>query len=338
MDTFLGGFMIKKLQEYYIDDSALHEWIPWGGLIHPSIIRNKDESIMAIFSYDEIKEYTEDDSTFINFVNGWVLWNECQHFNNSTKKFLTVLWNPFYSEKKTNILNGINGEKIKFKDKEKHFLSVLMMMKNYLTIKTNAKLLENDEVLSYLASTISMKKVNVEMQEIPLYLDVVLSDVQFKMLSNKIEINDKKIAIVSIPSIGQYRPFILNTLLDSLNKYEYRFCRRLLIFSKENAKKEVNKYMSTWCKNRMAVKDCIKETLLRDTNGFYMNSFIFFHEDENLLNHNIKYIQQIIEMMGLPYIIENKNYKDVWWGSIPGIFRANITPPIQGLKDLYSFL
>lgn len=38
------------------------------------------------------------------------------------------------------------------------------------------------------------------------------------------------------------------------------------------------------------------------------------------------------------YIVEDYNAKDLWWGSLPGLFRAATTPPICGFQALEELL
>ena len=45
-----------------------------------------------------------------------------------------------------------------------------------------------------------------------------------------------------------------------------------------------------------------------------------------------------METQWVAHIIEDFNHKHVWWGSIPGMFRSNIVPPIVGFKNLTDLL
>ena len=50
------------------------------------------------------------------------------------------------------------------------------------------------------------------------------------------------------------------------------------------------------------------------------------------------YVNGLMKVMELPYIIEDYNRKDVWWGSLPGIFRANVMPPLTGFSGLQGLM
>ena len=48
--------------------------------------------------------------------------------------------------------------------------------------------------------------------------------------------------------------------------------------------------------------------------------------------------QALLDSMELPYLVENYHQKNVWWGSLPGMFRSNIVPPILGFDSLDELL
>ena len=50
-------------------------------------------------------------------------------------------------------------------------------------------------------------------------------------------------------------------------------------------------------------------------------------------------VREVLNRLEALYIVEDYNRKDVWWGSLPGLFRANLTPPqmsFGGLSELMS--
>lgn len=85
------------------------------------------------------------------------------------------------------------------------------------------------------------------------------------------------------------------------------------------------------------MKDYLKQGMLHNINGYYTNTFIFFGEGDTL-KANMAEVKRIFESVGIPYIVENENYKEIWWASLPGLFRANCTMPIQGTVGLQNFL
>ena len=40
----------------------------------------------------------------------------------------------------------------------------------------------------------------------------------------------------------------------------------------------------------------------------------------------------------LLYVLESYNLKDVWWGSLSGMYLANITPPLVGFSSAENLL
>jgi len=86
-----------SLKEYDIDDSAIDEWLPWGGLIRPGVMKNKDDSFLGVIEYTPYIASKYKKIKDRNYQNGWSFWSEKQHRQGSDHYFLTVSWNPFYT-------------------------------------------------------------------------------------------------------------------------------------------------------------------------------------------------------------------------------------------------
>lgn len=322
--------MLDTLQEYEIDDSKLTEWIPWGGLVQPSVVRNKDNSYMGFFTYDWDQDAPLQ-SIELPLFKGVSLWVETSSYLDG-KPVLTVCWNPFFGMNKK-ILNVMEGDKpfADYRNADHYFLKILSAYEKELSKLFNIKRLINEDVLSFLASTISMKEEHKAMPDVPLYLDARLSTLStsFVNLPDGIELGGNSVAVFSLPAFGHYDK-LQNLLFWSLGGMNYRFSRRMLCMTRSYAEKVLNKYTSSWCSDRSGVKDAIKKGLLFELNGYYTNSLFLFENDEDKLDISISNTKKILETIQVPYIEETKNYKDVWYGSLPGIFRANLVPPIQG--------
>jgi len=50
------------------------------------------------------------------------------------------------------------------------------------------------------------------------------------------------------------------------------------------------------------------------------------------------YLEKLLGTLGIPYIVEDYNAKDLWWGSLPGLFRAGLVPPLCGFSSLEELL
>ena len=72
-------------------------------------------------------------------------------------------------------------------------------------------------------------------------------------------------------------------------------------------------------------------------NGYYNNQTIALVSEEGYTRVET-YLEVLLGDLGVPYIIEDYNAKDLWWGSLPGLFRAATTPPICGFQTLEELL
>ena len=327
-------------KEYHIDLTQLHEWLPWGGMIYPQVIRNKDRSLMGFISYQG--ENLSKPENMIDFSDGWAIWSEEQHFNGETRKILTLFWKPFVDYKTGRATNGLAGKPIPVNTIEKSFISTLDNLKNTLFQGGEASILECEEILGYLGSTIRGEAFHMKMLEIPLYLDAILSkDVQFKVFDaltdkkNDLCIDGKFISIMT--PLGYPKMPIMGILLRAFRDFDYRFVRRFLFANKHQTKKEMAAYMKDWCYNRKSMKSFLQNGLEGAYNGVYTNTFVFrFNEDER--EKNERFIRDVLETMELPHIMEEYNRKHDWWATIPGIHQAGLTSPIKGIESLTELL
>ncbi len=328
------------LREYHVDLTKLHEWLPWGGLVCPQIVRNKDGSLMGFISYNG--HTMREDETRMNFSDGWAIWSESQHFHGRIERMLTLFWKPFANPKTGLITNGLAIGPIHEDEAEPAFIHVLEKLRNILFRYADARILEYEEILGYLGSTIRGDSFSMEMLETPLYLDAILSkDVEFKVFGTATEkkndlcIDGKYISLVT--PLG-YPPMpIMGILFRAFRDLDYRFVRRFLFAGQDHSKKEMDAYMNGWCHNRKSMKAFLQQGLEGTYNGIYTNAFVFrFYEEERTKNE--RYIKNVLETMELPHIIEDYNRKHAWWATIPGIHQAGLTAPIKGIGSLIELL
>ena len=76
---------------------------------------------------------------------------------------------------------------------------------------------------------------------------------------------------------------------------------------------------------------------MKTLNGYHMDAFFFPFEEEQYPAERDR-LTALLDSMELPYLIENYHQKNVWWGSLPGMFRSNIVPPILGFDSLDELL
>lgn len=337
-----------SLQEYKVDVKNVAEWLPWGGLLLPHVMKNKDGSFVSIIQYEPFSIETE---TFEwpDFPRGWVLNTERQHHmgydfeekdENGEKKlvheegklcdYIVICWNPFVlnSGKVRNTL----GDAIEEKECLEYFGEEVKKLADKAAEVTKVRLLEYQEILNFLTFTLTFDYHKVEMPEIPLYLDVLLSqdaDLHFK--TNSIAMGDMSFFVCSI--LG--RPN-LNPVFKAFTHTPYRYVKRLLCFNEKQAMKDIRRYSATWCSGRKYVTKAILNGLCEGKlHGYYSEYFIFLLDEQNR-DKFIKYMEDLFgsQELKLSYRKEDFYSKDIWWGSIPGIFRADVNAPIQYLTDI----
>ena len=272
---------------------------------------------------------------FPEMDNGWSVWLEEQHYNSESHYFITISWNPFVSSAGTvkNVLVG--DDSISERETVAYFGIVLQNFRDELNRNIKCQLLTYQELLDFLSFTLSMGTVHVEMPETPLYINDLISqdaDIQFNTANNVI-IQDNTVLTVSLP----IKPNLsdVNEILSTIHDQTYRHVQRLLLFSKEKAHNELQRYTKSWCPGRNAIKELLLQNLIKKINGYYSGTLFILAEDYNAC---LDTISAKLNELRLPYRIEDYNLRDVFWGSLPGIFRANITPPIMGFNSFNELL
>ena len=326
-------------KEYDLENRSIADWLPWGGIVDPCIVRNKDDSFFGIIEYQPYPE-TKKDIVLPEFRNGWSIWNEHQHIPTAVgfeeRYFLVLCWNPFLDRQKR-IMNPLGPKKIPEDDDKREFRRVLDLVAKAVQKVTTCNLLGYQEIIDFLTFTLSMGEEHVDMPETPLYLDALLSqdlDIDFTT-GNSIYLNNKEILVFSLPAmVDSSQQKIID---DSFQKVPYRHVQRLLLMSEKSAEKTLKECIARWCEGRKSIRKLITEGLLGKLNGYYSDNYFLLvpkERDEDI----DRYTRNILDILHVSYTMEQYNLKDMWWGSLPGIFRANITPPQMGFSGLGEIL
>ena len=329
---------VMSWKEYDLSNNTVADWLPWGGLTLPHVVQEKDGSYFGVIRYNSLPEGEEIDFKPPVFREGWSLWLERQHVPMGEDGFYLVLcWNPFIN-KAGYAVNRLSKEIIvKAEDAGIYFATVLDDLVETLGKITEARVLEYQAVIDFMSFAIAFNEQKITMPEVPLYLDDLLSqDLDLNLSGNSIEIGGRETVSVSLAA-----PLPLKQeekLLHAVDRLPYRFVQRLLVMGQEKAEKKLSAYMGKWCSGRKSVKKLIKEPLLGELTGLYANN-LFLLTDKGQGKEIERYIREVLNRLEALYIVEDYNRKDVWWGSLPGLFRANLTPPqmsFNGLDELMS--
>ena len=324
---------MASLNEFGLQSTAIEEWIPWGGIVRPSVMKQKNGSMFSIITYHP---YTTDLSTTLplwEFRRGWVIWNEHQHCADMPgQDYLILGWNPFYATGRTYVENALRpkisiNETVDYFEKEVHsFLADFQKI-------TSARLLEYQEIMDVLSFSLSMGDDRQELPDCPLYMDALLSqDIDFQFGGNDVFINGKRVCVVSL-----FVPNEMDKIYSCLKHMTYRHTRRLLLFNEKEAKRDVLRYTGKWFPTRSVLRRMATDDIISTYNGYYTDTFLF-HLDQTNDEPFRAFFTDVLDREYLPYIVEEYNLKKVFWGSLPGLYLANADPPITGFQYLAEFL
>jgi len=329
------------LEDYRQDYSKVYSWLSWGGLILPEVVRNKDGSLMGFIRYGKSSEMTVD-GLHLNFPKGWSIWLDQHHFPGDDSNTLCLSWNPMHKNRNApadNLYECISSVE---KDEAEYFRKVLRSIETQIaSCRAGSHVMEFEEVLSYLKSTLHLQACELAMPKIPLYLDAVLSrDMAFKVYSpdgpdkNRLTIRDREIVVVSIKE--NLSQSTLNMVLKAFRQMNYRFCRRVLFMPEDNLQHELRKLTQSWCPQRQTIRDYMLAK--QKGNGGMISNTLVFALDKDDLNDYRQYIREILEAVDIPFVLESYNNKPCWWGTLPGMFRANGRILPSHVSDWQDFL
>ncbi|BAL83027.1 hypothetical protein SELR_13190 [Selenomonas ruminantium subsp. lactilytica TAM6421] len=310
------------LEDYQHDYSKVYSWLSWGGLILPEVVRNKDGSLMGFIRYGQPAETTADEIS-LDYPKGWGMWLDRHHFAGDNTETLCLLWNPIRRGSNFPAVNLCEGIWRGSEAEEDYFRKVLMELSRKVP---GGLVLQREQILSYLQSTLEMQFCEVTMPEIPLYLDAVLSkDMEFKVYDphgrdrNRFTIRGKDIAVTSIKVSLQESK--LDMVLKAFRQMDYRFCRRCLFMPEDNLRQELRKMTAKWCPKRQSVRDYMLSK--QAGSGGMISDTLVFALDSGVAEEYHRYIREILEAVEVPFVVEDYNSKQCWWGTLPGMFRAN---------------
>ena len=323
--------MSLSLKEYNVDITRFEEWLPWGGLTLPHVLENKDGSFVAIMEYDPYP-YDAPAPSLLEFPRGWCIWVERQHFARMSKDYIVISWNPF--KLNTGRVKNTLGKPIKSPDCRKYFGQETKRLEAELNKVTRARLLEYQDILDFLSFTLSFRPHTAEMPEVPLYLDVLMSqDLDLRFGENDIGIGDEKFIVCSLLGMPE-----LDSLFKGFNSISYRHVRRMLCLNRQQGDKLTRKYTSGWCPNRKYIKKGLMDGLIGGNFcGCYSEYFIFLFNDSNFKSFS-DFMTELLKKVQASFRVESFRFKDIWWGSLPGIFRADIQYPVVYFSSLGELL
>ena len=323
-------------KEYELNNNSIADWLPWGALTHENVMRNKDDSVLGIISY---QKGSEADVSFPKLPNGWALWIEEQQVKFGEEEcYLAVSWNPFLVHGK--VVNTVDGKVIYLEELEMALHAVLLNIAESFPKENHAHLLAYQEMIDYLCHALTLGKKWMPMPDVPVDLDAYLTDelcVDFS--GNHVKLGKDTFLVLSLPAcVGSSEEVFCRCRKELKEaKIPYRHVQRLLLYREKSAKRELLRYTKKWCNSRKYIKSTLLQAALGELNGLYQNMFILLVSEQELKKTE-HFLRQLCEELEIPYIIEDYNAKDLWWGSLPSLFRAAIYPPICGFANIGELL
>lgn len=219
--------------------------------------------------------------------------------------------------------------------------------------------LGDEATLTYLHSTISIKRHRVRVPEIPMYLDALLAD---QPLTGGLEpmlgaAHLRVLTIVGFPTATT------PGILDDLNRlaFPYRWSTRAIMLDKTDAAKLLTKIRRQWFAKRKSIAAILKEVMtneassLLDTDAhnkamdadaalqelgsdqigeaFVTASLTVWGKDARSADERLRLIEKVIQGRDFTCMIETVNAVEAWLGSLPGHVYANIRqPPLSTLN------
>ena len=311
------------LEDYELDYGKPYAWLSWGGLILPEVVRNKDGSLMGFVRYGN---GVGEGKLRMDYPDGWAMWLDKQHLQGKDAVTLCLLWNPMKKGKSSIAWNGYGGEQVEAGKRVDHFLRVLLKLeKEAASLSPGSRVLRLGEVLTYLKTALQMVPEEVSMPDVPLYLDAVLSrDMDMKLFApgsadkNRLNIRNREIVAISLKS--SLRESRLALVLRAFHQMDYRFCRRVLLMPEEKLGAELKRLTGGWCRQRESITEYMLSKQ-KGSGGMASDMLIFAIRPEELEARQ-EYIRQVLEAVDLPFVMEDFGCKQVWWSSLPGMFRA----------------
>ena len=333
---------VPSWTEYSLENKEVQDWVVWEALTHESVLRSKDASVLGVIRYKPFERKEGAGISLPAFSQGWVMNIEEQHGEAGEACFLALTWNPFLSLKGDKVENALGENAAMSIDAmEQHMFSVLDTLASRFPPEAEAKILKYQEIIDYLAFSLSHGRMYVEMPDVPVDLDVYLTeDFTADFSKNLITFGEETFLILTLPAFLGAMEKTLRRIIEEMEHAHIpcRHVQRILFFDEKEARKEMERRdrMGLWCRSRKYIKELIEAPLHGKFHGYYNNTLVALVKTENYAR-TVAYLRKLFYETQEFYVIENFNAKQRWWGTIPAHFRAGVAAPIcafQNLEDL----
>jgi type IV secretion system protein VirB4 len=219
--------------------------------------------------------------------------------------------------------------------------------------------LDDAETLSYLHSTVSTRRQQVRVPEVPMYLDALLAD---EPLTGGLEprLGDHHLRTLTITG---FPSATVPGLLDDLNRlaFEYRWSTRAVMLDKIDATRLLTRIRRQWFAKRKSIAAILKEVMTNEASvlldsdaankaldadlalqelgadqvgaAYVTATVTVWDRDAALAAEKLRLVEKVIQGRDFTCIAEGMNAIEAWLGSLPGHVYANVRqPPISTMN------
>ncbi|WP_306253318.1 conjugal transfer protein TrbE [Parvularcula sp. IMCC14364] len=399
-----------NLAEFQSRPKSLADYLPWGFLVAPGVVLNKDGSFQKTLRYrgPDLASATAEEMVSVTarinnvlrrFGTGWSLYFEAarvaapdypaSHFDQplawlideerragferdgryfESSFYLTFQYLP--PEDRTSRLDSLlldRSDESTATGWQDHLTEFTDQVRQAIDLLNGAMPLvaelDDRETLTYLHDGISSKKHNVNVPDVPAYLDCLVAD---EALTCGLEpkLGDRHLRVLTILGLpGTGEP----GLLDALNHlgFPYRWMTRFIALDKRDAQVALEKARRHWFAKRKSVLSLLREAVFQEpaqlldsdaenkaadadlalqdlgsdavSFGFVTTSVVVAENDADVAEARIAKVAELFNARGFVTINETVNAVDAWLGSLPGQPYANVRQPLIHTLNLAHF-
>ena len=272
-----------------------------------------------------------------------------RHFESNY--FCTLYWLPPTDNEgrlKAFVIEGRENKGISWQDYMDSFAKVVdQVYRMFLSVGIPCDFLTQDEMVTYLHSTISAHPREIHMPSHPVLLDQFLYDSPFAG-GLEPKLGGKPLRVVTILGYPLTTIFGVLAALNSMD-FSYRWVTRYYCLGKVDAMGELNTKRREWKSKFKGFGDMIKEFASGDkegttteinqtaltryeeataaytatesdatTYGYYTTMVVIMGENADEADEKAKLVAQLLENTGFKPKIEDLNCVEAWKGSLPG--------------------
>lgn len=295
---------------------------------------------------------------------------EGAHFDNVYAMALTYQVPPELQEKISALFVDDDSAQVKSKT-ELNYTLLLNRFKSNLADFTGAlsagvkiRMMDSDQLLTYLHNCLTGMTHPVRMPAIPMYLDSVLGSKDFYTGLNP-RIGKKHIRVVTLFGFpGNTSPGILDALARL--PFEYRWSTRFIPLDTRDAEKRLGVYRRNWFQKRHGLLGLVKSAfgggeqtfqngdavmMAADADqavnenssnmvryGFYTSVLVIMSDDAKTADANAAEAAKLLGNSAFPSFIEDINAVEAFLGSLPSHAFQNVRRPLIHSLNLADLL